>query len=789
MNSLFLNKGVILGTWFVFISLFISAQYQGESTFRNTTYTPYENITLLTDRDLYLAGENIWFSAFYTYKDMPEEQILSNLLYIDMYNIEGGLIIAQKFRILEGTVTGTLSIPVDAATGNYMLRAYTQYQRNFTPENYFTSILTVINPQIPVRQKYIDDSTDFKICSEDGQFFINTTSRGAIALTDSLRGKANYGNITDQQGNIIQSFEVLPNGFGTFELTPAEAIQYSVMLFLNNGDTLKKMVPDIVEEGIFIRSEITNQELNIFINNLTGFIVYGKQTYKLEIRSQGLQKRYETALTISKGEKRISVPAGRVSFGINYVIIYDEKDHIVCTHAFYSPDKDPLPVIIETTDNQFKPGDRVEVELEPLFQQNCSKGMAVAVIKHGTFMNNDSVLPAFIMNNPFLIRPYFLNNGIAYSTVEKQIKTAMIFFNNRIETGSLLSAIEEQDDMGLLYLPDIRGVSISGTVIDKSTHQPLPAREVYASVFLENPQVHIYNTLDDGSYIFSLNQVYNKQDVFICVKPDDNNECEILVNNEFSTSLPKITGTPVMPDSSYRRLLEEMYINYQLEEKYHSIHNTLLIPEVYHQEFYADNIITVDLKDYIELPTMEDVFNEIVSYVRIRKEKENYSFRILNEELNYLSGDPLVLFDNVPLFNANEVMKVPPSLIRRIQVINDLHIFGDHVLSGVIMIYSNSDHFAGINLPEESVFLEYLAASVTAPFMPITDELTDKTPERLPDFRNVLYWNPDLPLSDEAPGFSFYTSDDCSEYDIVIRGLTDDGLVCYGRKSILIRRD
>jgi uncharacterized protein YfaS (alpha-2-macroglobulin family) len=46
----------------------------------------------------------------------------------------------------------------------------------------------------------------------------------------------------------------------------------------------------------------------------------------------------------------------------------------------------------------------------------------------------------------------------------------------------------------------------------------------------------------------------------------------------------------------------------------------------------------------------------------------------------------------------------------------------------------------------------------------------------LPDFRNVLYWSPTVPVDTKGKGqLSFYTSDIPGKYVVVVEGLTADG--------------
>jgi hypothetical protein len=62
-----------------------------------------------------------------------------------------------------------------------------------------------------------------------------------------------------------------------------------------------------------------------------------------------------------------------------------------------------------------------------------------------------------------------------------------------------------------------------------------------------------------------------------------------------------------------------------------------------------------------------------------------------------------------------------------------------------------------------------------------TDE---QAASHLPDFRNVLYWAPQLPTNGQGRGaLSFYASDLPGKYVVVVEGLAEDGRAGTGIAS------
>ena len=98
-------------------------------------------------------------------------------------------------------------------------------------------------------------------------------------------------------------------------------------------------------------------------------------------------------------------------------------------------------------------------------------------------------------------------------------------------------------------------------------------------------------------------------------------------------------------------------------------------------------------------------------------------------------------------------------------------------------IATNTDNFADYDFSGESVYVDF--QTITTSDHPVLPEYNseNKKKSRIPDFRNMLFWKPDLLLSDKDVSFSFYTSDHYSKYDIIVRGISYDGKACFGKAT------
>jgi hypothetical protein len=107
---------------------------------------PDERVLLVTDRTLYICGENIVFEAF-TYEGywrLP--LVLSSVLYVELYDVDNTVVAKGKYILGNGKCAGNLSIPRDCRSGIFSIRAYTNFMKNFGLHQFFVSNMKIVNP-------------------------------------------------------------------------------------------------------------------------------------------------------------------------------------------------------------------------------------------------------------------------------------------------------------------------------------------------------------------------------------------------------------------------------------------------------------------------------------------------------------------------------------------------------------------------------------------------------------------------------------------------------------------
>jgi len=108
-------------------------------------HVPQEKIYIHTDKTFYLTGETIWLKAYLVDASYHRPIGVSSISYIEVLNKDMKPVLQAKIPMKKGFGNGYLVIPAFLNSENYIVRAYTHWMRNFSPDFYFQQPVTIVN--------------------------------------------------------------------------------------------------------------------------------------------------------------------------------------------------------------------------------------------------------------------------------------------------------------------------------------------------------------------------------------------------------------------------------------------------------------------------------------------------------------------------------------------------------------------------------------------------------------------------------------------------------------------
>jgi hypothetical protein len=738
-----------------------------------------EKIYLQTDRDVYITGEDIWFRADYYMAGNETGNELSRSLYIELITPLGESVARQKYEFVNGLTSGKYPVPEGLLTATYMLRAYTQFQRNYPQEHFTTNLITIINPSVPLVG--YKDQLNWKVqIFHEGNGIVNGEISGvAIRIHPKMIKNVKSLKIVDQYENDISEIMLFENGLGYVEFKVIDSLEYSMNAILKNGSSIRQLIPKAKQQLLF-EKEIVNSSMNI---KLTTSGNSPEVTYSLQIYD-GYFREYLEQKIKSNGEwNKIDFPKEPLNSGINYFVLRDSVAKVIRVDALYMQPDAPQEIEVKTSEKKYTARSKVNVTFIPL--EDAFESYSVAVVKKGTFEDERVMIPHFIIENPRLLSSYIDHRLINNKDFADQLKAVLLIYESRLESEPSVFKKTSSNESDNYWAPETRGITIRGIVRNLASAKPEPNCDVYIAAIGNEPQLHVYTTNEEGEFIFTLKHLYGIQNLFLCVNSRNESDLEIMVNSDFVNDYDAFYATPTILDTSMRLFIEDLYVNAQLKTYASASDSFPVIEKKYKPIRFPESSTSILLDDYIALPTLREVINEIVPFVKVQKKKDEYSLEVFDPLTNQVFGDPLILIDNLPVFNVNELIEISPELMEKISVINSAYVFGEHLFRGIVFFETNTKNFAGIELPVSSTFLEFQAVEELEQY---THDDHSEQSDRVPDFRNVLYWNPDIKVDTEKEKdkVSFYTSDYEGMYEVIVRGVNRNGEFGLGTTSFTV---
>jgi len=105
-----------------------------------------EKVYLHSDKPYYYAGDTLYFKGYFAYGNPYLRDALSKVMHLELINEERDILMSQKYPIRDGIVVGDLLLPDTLSGERYFLRAYTNWMRNYGPNQYFIYPLSVLTP-------------------------------------------------------------------------------------------------------------------------------------------------------------------------------------------------------------------------------------------------------------------------------------------------------------------------------------------------------------------------------------------------------------------------------------------------------------------------------------------------------------------------------------------------------------------------------------------------------------------------------------------------------------------
>ena len=761
-----------------------------QTSFENYNKNNYqEKVFLHIDKSVYATGEVLWFKAYITNANSNQLSSLSKICYVEILGADKKPLLQGKIDIDSGKGSGSFQLPSTIRTGNYLIRAYTNWMKNFDPQFYFEQSISIINPNKKPESNKADSALSeyIQFFPEGGNLVYGLNNTIAYKITDAYgKGLQAKGFIVTEKNDTVARFETEHFGMGTFSFSPAKGNKYRAIVELNNK-IITKDLPEIYSNGWVLH--LTDEGNTLSVNmactietehNVFLFVQTGN---KMKIAKMQSLNSGNAVFTINKSE---------LGEGISQLTIFNEEKQPVCERLYFKKPTGVLQIKLDNIQPQYQSRNKVDINISANESTgtivNADMSVAVYLIDSLQTLQKTNILNYLWLTSDLkgaIESPdyYFENSGAA---VDKATDNLMLTQGwRRFKWEEVLKNTKPS----FTYLPEYEGHVITGKLSPKIAGLPDAGINVFLSVPGKNFKFSTNTSSANGLLRFNVEKFYGSRELIAQTNFADSNY-RIFIDNPFSeqydeTAIASVSLTANLADKILLRSIEPQALNIYQSEK----ENNFTLPVSFDTTaFYGKPSRQYYLDAYTRFPTMEEVMREYVKEVHLKKKDKSFQYEVFNEPyITYFDDEPLVLIDGVPVFNVNKIIDMDPLKLEKIDLVTAKFFQGRQHYDGIVSYATYNGDLDSYQLDPNSLVVEYDGLQLQREFYSPQYETSQQLLSRNPDYRNVLYWAPDIQIKTNGKkNISFYTSDIPGKYAVLIQGISDSGIAGYATESFTV---
>ncbi len=751
-----------------------------------------EKVFVHTDKDFYVTGEILWFKVYAADGYFNKPLNMSKVVYAEILSKEQKPLLQAKVDMHHSSGSGSFILPNSIASGNYIFRAYTSWMKNFAPEFYFEKPITIVNTLKKPDWPALDDDTEYHVTffPEGGNLVYGLQSKVAFHATNKKgKGINCKGFIVTQNNDTVANFQTHRFGMGNFLFTPVKGNSYKAVLYAENKPATVEALPRIFDEGYTM--QLTAKDSSFITINVSSNTPVANEEVYLLAHTRGIIKA-ALLKKPSAGNTKFDLALKDLGEGISHLTIFNSKKVPVCERLYFKKPLQKLAINAKTDKTEYNSRQKVTVELNTIYQQSeTDLSMAVFLADSLQTEMQDDVLSYLWLASELkgkIESPgyYFTDNGKETNEAADNLMLTQGWRRFKWED------ILENRKPSFSFVPEYSGHIINGKITHKRNGSPGKNIIAYLSVPGEKFLFAASTAKANGEISFDIKNFYGSNEIIVQTNPLTDSTYRIDITNPFSDQ----PATSVFPgfdiaETNADRLLTRS-LGAQVQNAYEPVKKMrFLFPEKADTTpFYFQPDKRYLLDDYTRFITMEEVIREYVNEVSLRKNNNKFYYRVRNTPYNInFSNDPLILLDGVPVFDADLFMLFDPLKIKRMDVVARKYYLGPLANDGIVSYSTYDGDLAGYQLNPGALVLEYHGLQLQREFYSPVYETTTQQQSRIPDFRNLLYWSPQVNTTgNNMNKIEFYTSDIPGRYIIFIQGISKDGFAGSTMTSFTVKK-
>jgi len=344
-----------------------------------------------------------------------------------------------------------------------------------------------------------------------------------------------------------------------------------------------------------------------------------------------------------------------------------------------------------------------------------------------------------------------------------------------------------------LFLPEQRGELFFGNVRNVATGQPVKDIPIILSIPGKEFLLKFSQTDEEGNFYSYLRKNY-KNPVAVVQIEEETERYEIQKGTVSKLNLDGLTYSNFRLSKEQYEYIQERSILNQIENQFFTAKPDSVLQGETTNTFGGGNPEIIILDEYTRFPTFGETLVEVVAnagyrnggtendYIRVAQD-----FKTFNEDYN--SFPAIVLIDGVFIRNHEKIRALDARRIEKVSLIRDQFRLGGKDYQGLVAVETFKGDFWESYDTMNSLVVRFEQPVAKKNYYKQYYSLENSEFSRIPDYRRLLFWKPQLMIKNNSYDFEFFTSDLEGEYEIILNGFTSYGKPITVKKTFYVSKD
>ncbi|MFN8241118.1 MAG: hypothetical protein U0X39_10275 [Bacteroidales bacterium] len=491
----------------------------------------------------------------------------------------------------------------------------------------------------------------------------------------------------------------------------------------------------------------------------------------------------------SAGVTRLTVPDSALTRGINQVTIFNSAGSPVSERYIYTPGikHDFVAEIVPADSFRVRGEISVKMKLPDYFAESK---LSISVSPSDCDTGFVSIEDYMIFGSEYGELPYLFLGGRKLSSIDDNELDSLLGIIHSSWTD--WKKILGENSLELYYPVETSTHYVEGLLLSNKKDLAFPGERLTISIPGKVAQFQYSTTDYMARFHFPIQLDINVQD--LVVQPADTGrkyKPEILssfpaVYSASNLTIGRINGTTLARAArlSYNYQVSKVY-----ELSYHGKKTTGGNTNSLPGRFYGKPDQQVVMSNYQKLNSMEEIFFELIPRVTLKRNNNQFELTFLDYSgARAYDEDPVIMIDGVIIRDKSILGLLDPGVVEKIDIVHGIYKVGGFTFYGLVNVITNSGDILKQSLPEYVTRVRYRITDESFEFKIPDYRSGQKNTERVPDFRNVLYWNPILKADSSGNATcSFSSSDLPGEYILTVTAISPDGKSISYREKLIIK--